>query len=152
MTDSTVAMVLARLPREEGDRIHPYDDATAAEVRAPKGNLSWGRGFNLAAIGSTALFDLMSSYLVQQRQNDLLKYAWYQQINKNEPVRASAFLDIAYNEGLEGLLHFPKMIHAATVGDWETASKECDISKTNPQVDKQRYAALRFILLYGKTP
>jgi hypothetical protein len=123
----------------------PYDDATGKPVTAPVGNLSWGYGFNLMQCGSTGLFNAMERYLLSDLDTQLQQYQWYQQAGD---VRASVFLDIAYNAGLAGLVKgFPKMIAAATAGDWVEASAQCAVE--NLSLNASRYAPLRQLLLTG---
>jgi hypothetical protein len=144
---SAIDVLGARLPREEGVQNVPYDDATGKPVVAPVGNLSWGYGFNLMQCGSTGLFNAMERFLLGDIDMQLQQYPWYQQAGD---VRASVFLDIAYNAGLSGLVKgFPKMIAAATSGDWIEASAQCAVA--DPSLDASRYAPLRQLLLTGES-
>lgn len=141
---NAIDYVLLRLVGEEGQRLAAYDDATGKTVRAPVGHLSWGWGFNLEAIGSPGLFSCMATYILTGLDKQLDAYPFYKLA---DPVRQSVFLDIAYNEGVGGLLHFPHMIAYAQAGNWELAAGECRIA--DPHVDQQRYAPLREILRTG---
>jgi GH24 family phage-related lysozyme (muramidase) len=140
---TAIELVLGRLKLEEGERLKAYDDATGKTVVAPVGKLSWGWGFNLEAIGSSGLFAAMATYILTGLDKQLQAYAFY----KLDPVRQSVLLDIAYNEGVGGLLHFPHMLAYLKAGDFTSASAECKIA--DPRVDAQRYAPLRQILLTG---
>src|ERR1700687_1835463 len=100
---SAVSVFLARKTREEGDRLQPYDDKTGFPVRAPVGNLSWGRGYNLMKCGSEGLFDVMDTFLVGALDAKLQAYSWYTGAGD---VRGSVFLDIAYNGGINDLLGY----------------------------------------------
>lgn len=135
---------MARLTTEEGQRILPYDDASGLNVKAPIGNLSWGRGFNLMQCGSPGLFDMMETFLLSQLDHQLQAYGWYKNAGN---VRASVFLDIAYNGGIHDLLGYPSMIHYASIGDWPNASAQC--TDKDPKIDASRYAPLRALLLAG---
>jgi len=135
---------MARLTTEEGQRLLPYDDATGSNVKAPIGNLSWGRGFNLMRCGSPALFEMMETFLLSQIDCQLQQYDWYRNAGN---VRASVFLDMAYNGGIHDLLGYPSMIHFASVGDWLNASAQC--TDKDPKIDATRYAPLRKLLLTG---
>jgi hypothetical protein len=141
---SAVSVLLGRLTGEEGDRPLPYDDATGLPVKAPEGNLSWGRGFNLMKCGSPGLFQVMENYLLSVLDNALQAYSWYSGAGD---VRASVFLDIAYNGGLHDLLGYPSMIHYASIGDWVNAAAQC--TEKDPKLDASRYAPLRALLLSG---
>lgn len=136
---------VARATREEGIKQLPYDDATDKPVVAPIGKLSWGIGFNLMTCGSLGLFKVMLQYLCFDLAQNLGLLSWY---NQMDPVRQSVFLDIAYNAGFHGLVAgFPRMIAAATVGDWKTCAAECKV--VDPKLDASRYAPLRQIIISG---
>jgi hypothetical protein len=141
---SAVSVLMQRLTTEEGERLLPYDDATGFNVKAPVGNLTWGRGFNLMACGSSGLFQVMENYLLNVLDNQLQAYAWYTGAGD---VRASVFLDIAYNGGIHDLLSYPRMIAAAAVGNWPEAAAQCTVA--DPKLDASRYAPLRALLLSG---
>lgn len=141
---SAVDVLMQRLTTEEGERILPYDDVTGLPVKAPVGNLTWGRGFDLMECGSSGLFEVMERYLLGTLDTALSAYDWY---GKAGDARASVFLDIAYNDGLHGLLGFPHMLAAADLGDWQTASDQCHVA--DPKLDASRYMPLRAILLSG---
>ena len=146
MSKQALMLVAARLPREEGQRLLPYDDATGKNVRAPVGNLTWGRGYNLMQCGSPALFDVIDAFLLQAIEDWLQQFAWYRAL-ENQPTRQSVFLDIAYNDGKHGLLHFPNMIAQAIAGNWTGAAAECKVADAN--LDGSRYAPLRQLLING---
>lgn len=137
-----------RIVREEGDKLLPYDDATAKPVVAPVGNLSWGWGFNLMACGSEGLFYVMADYLVSQLDAHLSQQAWYASLS-SEPTRQSVFLDVAYNSGEDLKHHWPKMVAAAGVRDWTECAAQCKVAR--PDLDKSRYAPLRALILAGDT-
>lgn len=141
---NAVDILVGRLTREEGERLLPYDDATGLLVRAPKGNLTWGRGFNIMQCGSKGLFDVIERFLIEGCERSLQSYEWYRQA---DPVRQSVFLDIAYNGGVGGLLHYPHMLAAASAGDWVAAAEECRVA--DPKLDASRYAPLRQLLKQG---
>src|ERR1041385_3425090 len=122
MTEMTaVDYFLARKKKEEGERIEGYDDATGKTVKAPIGNLTWGRGYNLSKCASPGLFDVMDRYLADQDDLFLQQFAWYLGL---DPIRQSALLDIAENAGREGLLHFPLMLHYLAAKDWSNAASQ----------------------------
>lgn len=142
---SAIDTLIPRLIKEEGVRFLPYDDATGVPVKAPVGNLSWGFGFNLMQCASAGLFDVMARYLLGLIDAQLQPFSWYENAGD---VRASVFLDVAYNGGVHGLIGgYPKMIAAAQAGDWATASDECAVA--DPSLNASRYAPLRALLLSG---
>jgi len=135
---------LGRKPKEEGQKFLPYDDATGLSVKAPVGNLSWGRGYNLMKCGSEGLFDVMDAFLVGALDHQLQSYSWY--ANAGD-VRASVFLDISFNGGIHDLLGYPRMLAAAAAGNWKEAAAQC--TEKDPKLDASRYAPLRQLLLTG---
>lgn len=139
------ALVRARLKLEEGLRLCGYDDATGVEVHAPKGNLSWGYGFNLAACGSVGLFDCMIGYLLGQIEAQIKDFLWYRLADE---TRKSVFLDIAYNDGVMGLRSFTQMLLDAALGNWDGAAAECHVKNLELA---GRYKALADLLRKGDT-
>lgn len=142
---TAIEMTLSRLLREEGRKPYAYDDATAKRVTCrPAGNLSIGIGINL----ETGLDDTEMEWLLEHRlgliEKQLRGFAWYAGA---DVVRQSVFLDLAFNGGVAGLLHFAHMIAAAEMGNWSLASKECSVLDT--RLDSSRYAPLRQLLLTG---
>jgi lysozyme len=146
MSRQAIMLLAGRLPREEGEKLKPYDDATAKAVVAPVGNLTWGRGYNLMTCGSPGLFDAMDAYLLGELDRQLSAFKWYTDLD-NEPTRQSVFLDIAYNAGVHGLLHFPSMIAQAVARNWTACAAECKVANAN--LDASRYAPLRQLLING---
>jgi lysozyme len=133
---SAVTVALPRLQTEEGFRATAYTDTT--------GHMSIGFGFNIdAGISKNAASILLGAQLAEL-DNSLRQFSWYEQAGDN---RASVFLDMAFNLGLHGLLAYPRMIAAASVGDWTTAAAQCAVA--DPVLDASRYAPLRALLLQG---
>lgn len=134
---SAVDLALPRLEVEEGFRSLPYLDTNGL------GTIGYGfcytRGISKRA--AAALLREQSAELHDQ----LLGYSWYAGLDE---VRQSACLDIAINEGLGGLLHFPKMIAALAHQDWKTAAAECHVE--DPKL-AGRYQKLAQLLLTGAT-
>lgn len=126
----------------------PYDDLTGKPVTAPVGTLTWGRGFNLMAIGSPALFDVIQRFLLERIADQIIAFGGYSTLD--EP-RQSVLLDVAYNEGVAGLAGFHRMLNAVRSGDWQTAHDELLASKAATQLPG-RYATLAQILLTGVIP
>ena len=132
---SAVDLALPRLKTEEGFRATKYTDT--------RGHLSIGFGFNIdAGISQSAAAALLSAQATECH-SQLLAFPWYSQL---DPVRQSVCLDIAFNSGVSGLLHFPHMIAALIEKDWKQAALECTV--TNPEL-AGRYAALAQLLLTG---
>ncbi len=128
----------ARLVTEEGFRATAYTDTT--------GNITIGYGFNVSAgISQFAAASLLAAQ-VHERDQFLQSYSWYQNL---DPVRQSVFIDVSFNVGVGGLLHFPKCIAAVSIGDWQTAHDELLNSLAAKQLPS-RYNTLAQILLTGQ--
>jgi GH24 family phage-related lysozyme (muramidase) len=147
MSAAATELTLARLVgaggqrSEEGVKLLPYDDATGLPVIAPKGNLSWGIGFNLMKCGSAKLFSAMMRSLLEDIEAQLVTLFWYSLLP--DPIQ-SVCQDIAYNGGVHDLLNYPHMIAAFEKGDWESAATQC--TEKDPKIDTSRYAPLRAII------
>lgn len=132
---SAVEIALPRLRTEESFRSTAYRDTN--------NKLTIGYGFcvdeGISQFAASALCQAQAAELHQM----LLRYNWYATLDE---ARQSVCLDIAFNEGLGGLLRFPKMIAALSRQGWEDAAAECKVQ--DPKL-AGRYAALAQILLTG---
>lgn len=143
---SAADLVTDRLLSEEGYRQYPYNDATGKRVTClPGGNLSWLIGLNLETAGSLELAKLVLGFLVGKLNEALASFWWYPAL---DDARLSVVLDVAYNAGQNGLLHFPKMLAAIGAKDWDTAAAELLDSDAARQLPS-RYNALAVILRSG---
>lgn len=132
---TAIDAALPRLKTEEGFRARAYRDT--------QGHLTVGYGFNVdAGISQRAAAALLQEQL-EELHETLSGYSWYAGL---DPVRQGVCLDIAFNDGLHGLLGFPNMIAALGQKNWITAQSECHV--TNPEL-QERYDALGKILLTG---
>lgn len=132
---TAIDSALPRLKTEEGFRSRVYRDT--------EGHATIGYGFNLdAGISQRAAAALLQEQL-EELHETLSTYTWYSGL---DPVRQGVCLDIAFNDGLHGLLGFPKMIAALAEKNWLTAQSECHVQ--NPEL-KERYDELATILLTG---
>jgi lysozyme len=130
-------LIYPRLCVEEGFRATPYKDS--------RGILTVGYGFNLQIPWSRELCGVILNWHIVNIDKQLSVYYWYGLLDE---VRKSVMIDVAYNVGIEGLLHFPKMISALVIKSWDVAADELmdsDAAKTSPK----RYAILAKILRTG---
>ncbi len=142
---TAVDLALARLPSEEGVRKFAYNDATGKQVTCkPDGNLSIAIGINLETGLDAAEIAMLTQHRLGLVEQQLLGYAWYA---KCDDVRKSVLLDIAFNEGVGGLLHFPHMLAAIANDNWAEAKAQCAVQ--DPRL-KARYDALGDLLLKGE--
>lgn len=132
---TAVDLALPRLKMAEGYRSHVYRDTQNLDTVGYGCNLS--AGLTEFAAGALLLAQ------VHELELRLESYPWYPNL---DPVRQSVLLEIAFNAGISGLLHFPAMLAAISRQDWERAAAECTV--TNPELAK-RYAALAKLLLTG---
>jgi len=133
---NAVEKAAQRLKTEEGFRARSYRDS--------KGFLTIGYGFCIDfGITPRAAAALLQAQ-VQELHENLMEYSWYAAL---DVVRQSVCLDVAFNEGLHGLLGFPNMIAALARRDWPSAATECRVE--DEKLDASRYAPLRQLLLTG---
>lgn len=132
---TAIDSALPRLKTEEGFRAKLYRDT--------EGHLTIGYGFNVdAGISERAAAVLLGEQL-EELHEMLTRYSWYAALDQ---ARQGVCLDIAFNDGLHGLLAFPNMIAALGRQDWMTAQSECHV--LNPEL-QERYNKLASILLTG---
>jgi len=148
MNQAAIARTAKRLVGEEEYRQFPYNDATGKRVTCkPDGNLSWLIGINLETAGSIELAELVVSHFLEKLDKDFSTVWWYPNL---DDIRLSVVLDVAFNAGEGGLLHFPKMLAACGAKDWATAKAELldSAAARNPRL-KHRYEILAEILSTG---
>lgn len=132
---NAVDIVLPRLRQEEGFRATLYRDT--------QGHQTIGYGLNVDAGISQRVAAAALQAQLEELQEALVKYPWYAQL---DPVRQSVLVDIAFNNGINGLLHFPHLLAALSRQDWASAATECHVE--NPEL-AGRYQKLSQILLTG---
>lgn len=130
---------------EEGFKGFLYDDKTGKPVRAPVGKATIGFGCNVQA-GWTRDFAIRVAALKVADIYAVLSAIWWWAAI--DPVRRSVFLDVAFNVGTEGLLHFVQTISAAARADWSAAHDELLDSDAARELPT-RYKRLAQILLTG---
>lgn len=134
---SAVDFALPRLKNEEGFRSRLYRDT--------KGKQTIGYGFNVDAGISQRAAEALLIAQAQERHEALMAYPWYAAL---DPVRQSVVLDVSFNAGVDGLLHFVHMIAALARKDWTEAKAELldsDAARDLPN----RYEPLADILEKG---
>jgi lysozyme len=141
---SSVDITYDRLISEEGRKVYAYDDSTGKRVTCqPAGNLSIAVGVNLETGLDDAEIEWLSKHRLQKTETALQVYVWYRQL---DTVRQSVLLDIAFNTGIAGLLHFPRMLTAIQQQQWDVAAVECHVG--DPRLDA-RYSNLAKMILTG---
>lgn len=138
LDDTAVTLSISRLVADEGFRSHVYTDTA--------GHPTIGYGLNLDAGISEAAARALLTYQVKDLQAALAVFWWW---DKLDPVRASVIVQMAFNLGPLGLLHFPKMLTAIGAQDWKTAAAELLDSEAARQLPV-RYAHLAQTLATGE--
>jgi len=110
--------VAAMLTAAEKKMPHVYDDSTGGPaVLASGGNITGGVGRNMSAVPfSEDEIALMLSNDIDRVHAALLAFAWYVSLDE---VRQAGFINMAFNMGVAGLLHWPHLIAAASKLDYE---------------------------------
>lgn len=141
-----IEIALARFGKEEGVRPFAYDDSTGKRVTCkPAGNLTIAEGINLETGLDIEEIAWLTSHRLTLTDAALRKFAWYALLD--EP-RGSVFLDVAFNSGITGLLHFPRMILAAQIKNWTVAAQEL-LDSEAARAAPSRYRPLADILRAG---
>jgi len=106
--------LIEQLSRDEGRRSRVYTDTA--------GKLTAGVGRNISDVPfSDDEIDLMLANDIARVQTALAQYSWFSAL---DPVRQGAMLNMAFNLGVAGLLHFPHLLVALARQDWPVAVQE----------------------------
>jgi lysozyme len=106
--------IVEQLTRDEGFRQFVYLDSAQKQTI--------GIGFNLTDVGiSLQEAKAILGMRLQVLRDSLGQYAWYLGI---DDIRQGAVLNMAYNLGIAGLLHFPHFIAALARKDYASAAQE----------------------------
>ena len=115
--------LINELALDEGLRLLPYEDTT--------GHLTIGYGCNLDAGISERVARFMLLDELVPCVEALEKYPFWHFAND---ARRNAFINMAYNLGVEGFAQFRTMIAAANRGDWNAAADAAVDSRWYVQV------------------
>jgi len=127
----------ARAEPSEGFRSHKYLDT--------RGKETIGIGFNIDAGISLRAARALYREQMAERADALAGFWWAKGL---DDPRMSVVIEIAFNGGVEGLLHFPKMLAAIGAKNWQAAHDECLDSDAARELPS-RYNPLAKILLTG---
>ena len=132
-----VDLALPRVKAAEGFRSSKYLDTV--------GKITIGYGFNVdAGITEPAAAALLTAQLYEI-ENELSKFWWAFGL---DDVRMSVVLEVAFNVGSSGLLHFVNMLAAIGKKDWHTARDEL-LDSAAAKMLPARYGKLADILESG---
>lgn len=127
-----LAGTIADLRVDEGTVLHAYQDHLGF----------W-------TIGTGRLIDARRGGGISQAENDYLLtndiegrasaleavYPWFPTL---DPIRQSAFVNLAFNLGIDGLAHFKNTLAAAARSDWPAVAHGLTLSKWYGQVQPSR--------------
>lgn len=134
---SAIDLVMPRLKIEEGFRATLYRDT--------KGLQTIGYGFcvdrGISPFAATALLVAQT----QECHESLMMFSWYATLD--EP-RQSVLLDLAFNNGLHGLLAYVHMLSAVGRKNWTEAKTEL-LDSQAARSDPNRYRPLADLLEKG---
>ena len=134
---SVLDSTLPRVKIEEGFRSNVYTDST--------GHKTIGYGFNLDAGISEYAASALCAAQITERTLALSAYWWAQGI---DDVRMGVIVDVSFNLGLTGLLHFVNMLSCVGKKDWAGAQAALLDSAAARELPG-RYGRLGRILLTG---
>lgn len=134
---NAVDLAVAREKIAEGFRSNKYLDL--------KGIESIAYGFNIQAGISEYAGAALLVAQTQERADALAGFWWAKGL---DDARMSVVIEVAFNGGVAGLLHFPKMLAAIGAKNWQAAHDELLDSDSARELP-ERYKALAQILLTG---
>jgi lysozyme len=138
LDDKATAQLEKLIILNEGFKKYPYDDATGARVKAPKGNLTWLCGINLDSEGSMELATLFLRWKLGKIEESLKQASEaFNSIRAYNAYRLIAILDIAYNTGVPKLLTFDNMWANIKRDNWVGAAGEMKDSLWAKQVGER---------------
>ena len=121
--------LITQLRRDEGVRYQPYQDQF--------GNWTVGCGHKMALTEHYfyPLQDVDVNRILQadiaDKQAQLHAFSWFEALDE---VRQGALTNMAFNLGVQGLLHFPHMLSCIAAGDWQGAHDQALDSEWATQV------------------
>ncbi len=132
------AATLERVKDNEGFRAQAYRDT--------RGRLTIGFGFNVDAGISEYAASALCEAQLQELALYLQRFWWTRGL---DPVRLGVIVEMAFNLGIAGLMHFVQMLACVGRQDWagaKAAMLDSDAARELPQ----RYGQLAEIMLTGK--
>ena len=132
--------ILAHLYTYEDYRQFAYDDATALTVKAPKGNLTLGIGWNIQANGCPKeIAEFAAMFFVKKVDSELsIRLPFYETLD--EPTKV-ALCDMGFTMGVHGLLDFTFMLDALKHDD-RVAAAICMLNSKWAQAPQFRKRAV----------
>jgi lysozyme len=135
--------VIDLVQQHEGLRLKPYLDTATP----PRVTIGWGRNLTDEGI-SRQEAEVMLANDIAVCETDLEQFWWFRPLDQ---VRRAVLIDLRFNLGLSGLLHFPNMIAAIGKQDWAAAAVECADPHWVAQVGDRAHQDAK-MLLTGSWP
>jgi lysozyme len=128
--------LIDQLRRDEGVRYTLYKDSVGIDT--------FGTGFTFPI--DDAENDFILQHRIDKISAALAGYDWFRSL---DGVRQAVLMNMAYNLGVSGLLHFPHFLAALSKQDWAGAAAEMSDSLWAKQVG-QRAVRLQAQILSGE--
>lgn len=138
-----LAGTIADLKDDEGTILHAYTDSLGYWTIGTGRLIDQRRGGGISLEES----DLLLSHDIEGRVAILLaQYPWFALL---DPIRQSAFVNLAFNLGVDGLAKFKNTLAAASRGEWAGVARGLKASLWYEQVQTSRSARIIRMLTYG---
>lgn len=112
--------LVAQLVIDEGYRSLAYDDASGDTVKAPRGNLTIGIGWNIANGIPKPLAEMVCKYFISECDEALTRSLhFYLSLDQ---VRKAVLCNMAFNMGVSKLMDFKQTLKAIETKDYRLAS------------------------------
>jgi lysozyme len=113
--------LIDQLRRDEGVRYTPYPDSRGFMTIGVGHKILPTENFSTVVPLSDGQVDMLLGQDIDDKQQQLAQFPWFLPLND---ARQGAITNMAFNLGVQGLLHFPSMIHYLTISDWMNASAQ----------------------------
>jgi lysozyme len=126
MTPDDLVKIRTQLIAHEALRLKPYDDATGRDLEpgvSLVGKITIGVGLNLSSgISRERALRWLDEDIASTIQGLQASYPWFTALDS---TRQRAVIDLAFNQGVEGMQrHSPRAVAALVAHDYETAANE----------------------------
>jgi len=131
--------LIEQLKRHEGFRKNIYYCSRGRKTIGYGRNLDANPNFNGRPIGQPLSKELAEQILIAdiEAAEKKLARAWAAFLKIENNARRDAFVNMAFNLGVDGLLEFKKTLKHAENGDWQKCAEEMFASEWAKQVKKR---------------
>lgn len=153
MSQTVLNHLIPQLAVEEDKLTYLYDDVTGKRFvkgMTLVGNLTIAIGVNLMEGFDAEEVIWVSTHRAQKKIDELVVFSWY---TAQDEVRQCALADIAFNLGVNGLLHWPHFLSYMSDKNYPAAYKEIvGNSVWVGQVHLERAQRIEGMILTGQWP